>query len=158
MFIFFMLLLPIRLTSNFLLYYGFILCVYEHLFIIILKLFYWTMVNLQCCISGIFMLFFFLNSVIHRNLQCFERRLQYSIFPKMLTTCLSSVHAMIYPSTLITDGLLNGLLSKFLDYLRYLFTFTHFQSVMLVPYCIIVASCYQLLCGNSISSSCSWIL
>lgn len=65
-----------------------------------------------------------------------------------MTTCLSSVHAMIYPSIFITDGLLNDLLNKFLGYLRYLFTFTHFQSVTLVPYCIIVASCYQLLCGN----------
>lgn len=112
------------------------------------------MVNLQCCISGIYIYIFF-NSVIHWNLQCFERRLQFDIFPKMLTTCLSSVHAMIYPSIFITDGLLNDLLNKFLGYLRYLFTFTHFQSVMLVPYCIIVALCYQLLCGNYFHSSCS---
>lgn len=114
---------------------------------------------LNCNVFQVYLCFiFFLNSVIHWNLQCFERRLQFSIFPKMLTTCLSSVHAMIYPSTLIIDGLLNGLLNKFFDYLRYLFTFTHFQSVMLVPYCIIVASCYQLLCGNYFSYSCCWIL
>ena len=93
--------------------------------------------------------------MIHWNLHCFERRLEFGIFSKMLITCLSSVHAMIYPSTFITGGLLNDLLNKFLGYVRYMFTSTHFQSVMIVPYCLIVASCYQLPCGNSFHSSCS---
>lgn len=154
-----MLLLPVCLISNsFVILWFYFVCIWTFIYYyfntICIEL--WLIYNVAFPVYLRF--FFFLNSVIPWNLHCFERRLQFGIFSKMLITCLSSVHAMIYPSTLITGGLLNDLLNKFLGYLRYLFTSTHFQSVMIVLYCIIVASCYQLPCGNSFHSSCSWIL